>query len=185
MDTKTAFKICSDNLANLPEEYKKWDTLTYYRSHWGFVKKREIRERISEENMAFDYLHSLYLWLQPGLTLLNAHKLLCVQSVAAIFEAVMVDFLCQFTLSTKENALKDEISRFPASKIREILHKEGILDSKWNKFSKDLFGLRNYVHLVKTKGFYSKVLKYQPTNLSATLFEFRNYMHKQYDKFSK
>ena len=152
-----------------------------YRITWCFIGDWFIKDRVCEENMAFDYLHSLYLWLKPGLVLQNAHKLLCVQSIAAIFEAVMINHACQFVSPTKKNILKKEILRYRASKIIDILKKEEVLDTEWSAFMKKLFELRNYVHLAKIDGYYEKVAKYNPTELTTTLSKFRDYMFERCD----
>ena len=176
-----AFDLCSNNLGNLPSKYKKWRTLFAYRKDWSFIKNRQILERICEGTMALDYLYSLLLWLEPGLTLGYAHKFLCVQNAVSIIEAVLFDYLCRFINETKDTFLKDELSKSPSNKIRYILKKKGILDSYWDNYIEELSELRNYIHLTKTGiKFYEKIDKVDVCLLIKKINSFRVFMRINY-----
>jgi hypothetical protein len=43
-----SFDLCAVKLWNLPSQFKKWQTLGWYRIFWNFVNKASIRENICE-----------------------------------------------------------------------------------------------------------------------------------------
>src|SRR5262249_23212461 len=132
----------------------------------------------AETHFAFDYLNSLGLWLRPTLTIRTAHKLLCLQAVVSIIEAVLFD---RITRDIYDSLIKNELSRMPADRVRKILCKKGLLNDEWtSKFGK-LYGLRNLIHLSKdrrTKR--QEVDEYKISDLEKLIDDFNGYIKKSY-----
>ncbi len=64
-ELEKCFYLCRGNLANLPQEFKKWKTLSYYRVEWFFLPYT-LRERVVGQLLTIDYVLSLLLWSDPA-----------------------------------------------------------------------------------------------------------------------
>jgi hypothetical protein len=173
-----AFKTCAGKLSYLPSEFKKWKTMESYREKWRFVRKRIVRENIAESHFAFDYLNSLGSWLEPGLTIRTGHNLLCIQAAVSIIEAVLFE---RFTRDIQDSYLNDEISKWPADRVRKILRKKGLLSKEWDQEISKLHEMRNLIHLTK-----NRATKYQALNgfnisdLEKLLYSFNRFIKTKY-----
>jgi hypothetical protein len=177
-EVEQAFKTCAGKLGTLPPEFKKWKTMLWYREKWGFVQKWIVSENIAESHFAFDYLHSLGLWLEPDRTIRTGHNLLCIQAAVSIIEAVLFDLL---TLEIRDSDLNKEISRTPVDRVRQILCKKGLLTSEWSQKIGDLHGMRNLIHLAKgrrTK--YQALNGYNISDLEKVLDDFNCFIRTKY-----
>lgn len=148
MSLHLAFKTCAQKLSYLPSEFKKWQTMDWYRDKWSFVRKRIIRQNIAESHFAFDYLNSLGLWLEPDRTIRTGHNLLCIQAAVSIMEAVLFDLL---TRDIQDSHINDELSRMSADRVRKLLRKKGLLSKEWDQDISNLHDMRNLIHLTKDR----------------------------------
>ncbi len=179
-----AFELCADHLADLPECWKKWKTLSEYRNQWSFIEDSQIRNGISEQEMALDYLWSLYEWLQPGLTLEIAHKLIFAQGLAAIYEAILIDLWKKEILGNKLGLFL--ISKFEKESFSSLVknsNKAELITDEWFEYLDDLRKVRNLIHIPKNKRIEileSKIFKKTPGDLKSDLDNFRKFIKDKY-----
>lgn len=182
-----AFSLCEDNLANLPSKYKRWKTLNEYRSEWNFIENREIRERIAEQRMACDYLLSLYLWLKPGLTILDSHKHALIQILGSIYEGALVDLLNKKARTMIDDKLtnsliaKIKINKLSFYELIDIADKGGCLIG-WKQYLSEVREIRNWIHLSKSKKEGIELINKSMEELIEDLNKFRDFIEAQFSK---
>jgi hypothetical protein len=177
-EVEQAFKTCAGKLGTLPAEFKKWKTMVWYREKWSFVRKWIVRDNIAESHFAFDYLHSLGLWLEPDRTIRTGHNLLCIQAAVSIIDAVLFD---RFTRDIQDSNLNEEISKWPADRVRKLLCKKGLLTTTWSQKIKKLHEMRNLIHLARDRRTkYLALNGYNISELEKLLDDFNGFIKKNY-----
>jgi hypothetical protein len=179
-DDKT-FEACQGKLNFLPQKWKFWKTLSQYRMEWAFIKKVPLREAIVETNIAFDYMHSIYVWLEPKLTIEEGHKLICLILVSSIYEAVLNDIIgIYINEQAGKEVLFHRVSRFVSYMENiKILHEKGIINKNWKEYLKEICELRNFIHPAK-KGTKAGISKISINDLKNQLDSFKNFIKSRY-----
>jgi hypothetical protein len=154
IEINNAFIRCANNLNQLPSKYKRWEnSAENYRSRWLFLCNINIKFSIAHQEMTLDYLESLFLWLNPGLTFGEKHKLTYFQILGSIYEAVLID-LCQKELILTENKLASQMAcafeYMTFDKIITTCLKAGLLTEHWSRYLHNLKEIRNIIHLSKS-----------------------------------
>jgi len=190
-DIEKAFEICIGNLTYLPAEYKKWTTLQNYRNQWSFMGDLEMVEAVAEQEMALDYLWSLYKWLQPKLVLKFSHKLIFIHSLATIYEAVLIDlFKYKILKDNKDKFLliiSNHFNKEHFTRLIDMSYKAEIISDSWRDYLLELGQVRNFMHLSKRNYSGRGKLKRDPLfrkslkDLKRDLIRFRNFIKKRYN----
>jgi len=186
-----AFEICIGNLTYLPSEYKKWITLQNYRNRWSFMGNLEMLEAVAEQEMALDYLWSLYEWLQPKLVLEFSHKLIFIHSLATIYEAILID-LFKYKISNNNEdkfllTISDHFNKEGFGSLVYMSYKAEIIDDNWHDYLTELVQVRNFTHLPKRNYSGRGKLKNNPLfqksleDLKKDLICFRNFVKEKYN----
>ena len=155
------FYKCQGRLADLPTEYKCWKTLNEYRSEWSFLPY-SLRYRVAEQCMACDYLMSMEIWLQPGLTIQQSQKIMLIQGLSSIYEGVLSCLLDNVISNEKQlNSLfktcvdkekYDCDNRTFGPTLRACIA-AGLIDESWSSYLGQIREIRNWIHLSnETKG---------------------------------
>lgn len=187
MINSNPFELCAGNLASLPTKYKFWKTLGEYRSEWHFLPYA-LKQRVSEQCMAFDYLLSIGEWLNPSLTIGEKHKIIIVQTLASIYEGVLSCIIDHKISNEKKVNPLFEVTfnndRYGEKRTfgptLKLALKIGIIDSHWSSYLGQINEIRNWIHLSKeAEGPLLKWLYKQKTSsFREKLEEFRLLMEK-------
>ncbi len=143
-------------LEQLPFSMRKWKTLLSYREDWVFLPYT-VRSRIAEHEMIIDYLISLEEWLQPKLTIEMRQRVLIVQLIAAICEAVLCS-LVDLKLRTKsaddktfDRVLNSSFRYKPGKRTfkptLELSRELSLISEPWASKLDHLVKIRNWIHL--------------------------------------
>ncbi|MCK5215627.1 MAG: hypothetical protein KAR05_09770 [Candidatus Omnitrophica bacterium] len=186
-----SFHACKGNLHRLPREFKKWKTLQAYRKEWKCMYRYTTYTHISkltEQCLMCDYLVSLDLWLEPFSIFKERSKIILVQLLASIYEAVLGHIINVkiaeeknksplFNTTFYEEKFGDKRTFGPTLKIS---NKIGLLAPKWSEHLGKINKIRNWIHLgEKEIGPLKTFLERESCEtLRGKLDEFRNYIDK-------
>lgn len=162
-EIEKAFHTVHQNLQWMPEKYCCWkkkssdgrviskSLYSDYRPVFNFVKNKDLRNNLSELRFCFDYHHSLFKLLSPGLTFGWQHKLVLCQITAGIYEGLLFD-LFEILAKNKSNPLQDVIidqklknKNFGFGGLIETFNEAGLLKN-WYKYLINMNKLRNTIH---------------------------------------
>ncbi len=144
---------CANNLGGLPSEFKKWRTLSEYRTEWNFLPYA-LRQRVAEQCMASDYLVSMDSWLNPGLTIGRVQKIVLIQSLSSIYEAVLGELVeREMKEYSKDPFFAKIYEKYPSrdsltfGPILGFAQSRGIIDNGWASYLGQIKSVRNWTHL--------------------------------------
>ena len=143
-------------LNNIPTEYRKWQTLQYYRGEVDFLPHL-MKEKVCEQLMACDYMLGLQLWLKPVSVIYKRHKLIYVQQIASVYEAIIDSYLSKVIDEMiivypvlAETIINKRYTEYRTlSTSLALMDKMGKIDLKWKKYINKIAEVRNYIHLKK------------------------------------
>lgn len=148
------------DIRNIPEEFKKWRSLSEYNREWIFVSYN-VRYRIAEHLSALDYLFSLYLWLKPVMVFDDLHKRLVLIIAASIYECILNDAIyitvereLSNTKLIKKFISKDKINNLEKDEFEKIINnanEANIINDDWKDYLHRIREVRNWIHLSKER----------------------------------